>query len=405
MPMMQLLLVAQLKAAYTDLEGTIKTTDTKISDTYTKSAIDSKISTVESKITAPQTKYFSINPSSDTLTANVNSDGASTSGAADAMAIGPNATATSAKAVAIGNNVSASGKGSIALGTADNPVTSTTVTAGDNTSANPHVTSAEGANSVAVGTSAIAQTDNSVALGTRASVYTSNVTDSTTLTNAETAAVDVLDTTGMTDTDKATAQAEAKEKARYATNLAAMKKSGTAAGLQTFNTDTTYDDGTSYTYAGSSPAGVVTVGSVGAERRIQNVAAGLVSASSTDAVNGSQLYALTRQIRFGGDNSSFGTTTVDDKNVVARGSNETIAITGGSDTVTASTTDGNTTYTVDTTKLTDNNIAVVADTDKEALHVQLASNLKNLNTAQLGSGSGDSYKASSWTAPAQMAAR
>ena len=201
MPMMQLLLVAQLKAAYTDLEGTIKTTDTKISDTYTKSAIDSKISTVESKITAPQTKYFSINPSSDTLTANVNSDGASTSGAADAMAIGPNATATSAKAVAIGNNVSASGKGSIALGTADNPVTSTTVTAGDNTSANPHVTSAEGANSVAVGTSAIAQTDNSVALGTRASVYASNVTDSTTLTNAETAAVDALDTTGMTDTD------------------------------------------------------------------------------------------------------------------------------------------------------------------------------------------------------------
>lgn len=122
---------------------------------------------------------------------------------------------------------------------------------------------------------------------------------------------------------------------------------------------------------------------MGAERRIQNVAAGLVSASSTDAVNGSQLYALTRQIRFGGDNSSFGTTTADDKNVVARGSNETIAITGGSDAVTASTTDGNTTYTVDTTKLTDNNIAVVADTDKEALHVQLASNLKNLNTAQL----------------------
>lgn len=78
--------------------------------------------------------------------------------------------------------------------------------------------------------------------------------------------------------------------------------------------------------------------------------------------------------------------------MVARGSNETIAITGGSDAVTSSTTDGNTTYTVDTTKLTDNNIAVVADTDNEALHVQLASNLKDLNTAQLGSGSGDSYK-------------
>ena len=640
--------VAQLKQAYTNLEGTIKTTDTKISDTYTQKAIDSKIATVESKITASKTKYFSINTSSDTLTGNADSDGASTTGAADAMAIGPNASATSSKAVAIGNNVSASGKGSIALGTADNPATSATVTEGGNTSANPHVTSAEGANSVAIGTSAIAQTDNSVALGTRASVYTSDVTDTatgtttkvgqqsiaigyqsetrntdaisigsnakaysngstavgngafaqgadaivlgtsstangassgilgksntvngsntyavgsennvngnwgavtysgfygsknivnpvsdtsgntkhgmdslsvtgnsntisqgsysdtvqnisilgngnsvtgantdeanagttanitiiggdnkvtgrdgagsdymgktwnqlthtsiigygntvnqakstislantqilgndvtatlgnsvylgtgaaaktanladaTTLTDAEQAAIDALDTTGMTDAEKATAQANAKATARYATNLKAMKASGTTAGLQTLNTDTTYDDGTSYTYAGSNPAGVITVGSVGSERRIQNVAAGLVSATSTDAVNGSQLYALTRQIRFGGDNSTFSkTTAADDQNVVARGSNETISITGGSDAVTASTTDGTTTYTVDAAKLTGNNIAVVADKDANALHVQLASNLKDLNTAQLGSGNGESYK-------------
>ena len=53
--------VAQLKAAYTNLEGTIKTTDTKISDTYTQEAIDTKIKNVESKITASKIKYFSIN--------------------------------------------------------------------------------------------------------------------------------------------------------------------------------------------------------------------------------------------------------------------------------------------------------------------------------------------------------
>lgn len=614
--------VAQLKAAYKNLEGTIKTTDTKISDTYTQSAIDSKISTVESKITASQTKYFSINPSSDTLTANVNNDGASTSGAADAMAIGPSATATSAKAVAIGNNVSASGKGSIALGTADNPATTGTVDVGNNTSANPHVTSAEGANSVAVGTSAIAQTDDSVALGTRASVYTSDVTDRTTgtttkvgqqsiaigyqaetrnsnatsigsdakaysngstaignsayaqgadaivlgtsstangassgilgksntvngsntyavgsennvngnwgavtysglygskntvnpvadtsgntkhgmdslsvtgnsntisqgsysdtvqnisilgngnsvtgasgdeanagttanitaiggnnevtgrdgagsdymgktwnqltrtsiigygnkvnqkeattslantqilgndvtatlgnsvylgtgssaknanspdtdtLVKAETDAANAVDTTGMTDDEKTTALSDAKAKARYAVKLAAMKANeGSTAGTEVLNTDTTYDDGTSYTYAGSSPVGVVTVGSVGAERRIQNVAAGLVSASSTDAVNGSQLYALTRQLRFGGDNSSFGTTTADDKNVVARGSNETLSIIGGAD----------------STKLTDNNIGVMADSTNNTLTVKLS---KNVNLGNDGS--------------------
>ena len=196
-----------------------------------------------------------------------------------------------------------------------------------------------------------------------------------------------------TDEDKATIKAQYEAKYLYKLRVQAMEAKGTTAGMNSYNTDETYGNGTNYTYAGSNPTGVITVGSVGSERRIQNVAAGLVSATSTDAVNGSQLYALTRQIRFGGDNSTFGkTTAADDQNVVARGSNETISITGGSDAVTASTTDGTTTYTVDAAKLTGNNIAVVADKDANALHVQLASNLKDLNTAQLGSGNGESYK-------------
>ncbi|KGI89338.1 ESPR-type extended signal peptide-containing protein [Megasphaera elsdenii] len=196
-------------------------------------------------------------------------------------------------------------------------------------------------------------------------------------------------------TEEAKNAIKQKYEAKYihAANVAAMDKDGISAGVTNYDTDYTYGNDSSYTYAGSQATGVVTVGSKDATRRIQNVSAGLVGPNSTDAVNGSQLYALTRQIRFGGDNSSFGkTTAADDQNVVARGSNETIAITGGSDAVTSSTADGTTTYTVDSAKLTGNNIAVVADADKNALHVQLASNLKNLNTAQLGSGSGDSYK-------------
>nr|WP_322051049.1 hypothetical protein [Paraburkholderia bannensis] len=54
--------------------------------------------------------------------------------------------------------------------------------------------------------------------------------------------------------------------------------------------------GTTYTYAGISPTGTVSVGSSGAERTITNVAAGRVAATSTDAVNGSQLYAADTQI-------------------------------------------------------------------------------------------------------------
>ncbi|WP_196786522.1 YadA family autotransporter adhesin, partial [Burkholderia territorii] len=49
--------------------------------------------------------------------------------------------------------------------------------------------------------------------------------------------------------------------------------------------------GTSYSFAGATPTSVVSVGAAGAERQITNVAAGQISATSTDAINGSQLYA------------------------------------------------------------------------------------------------------------------
>ncbi|HGM5491717.1 TPA: YadA family autotransporter adhesin, partial [Serratia fonticola] len=49
--------------------------------------------------------------------------------------------------------------------------------------------------------------------------------------------------------------------------------------------------GTDYAFAGANPTSTVSVGSAGAERTITNVAAGRLSATSTDAVNGSQLYA------------------------------------------------------------------------------------------------------------------
>lgn len=258
-------------------------------------------------------------------------------------------------------------------------------------------TTVDFSNTQILGNNVTATLGNSVYLGNKAAYVQPTSPASDAITAARTAAdtaAEASDEYKAAATDEAKVQIKAEYEAKYLYKLRvqAMEGNGTTAGMNSYDTDETYGNGTSYTYAGSNPTGVITVGSVGSEHRIQNVAAGLVSATSTDAVNGSQLYALTRQIRFGGDNSSFGTTTADDKNVVARGSNETIAITGGSDAVITSTTDGNTTYTVDAKKLTDNNIAVIADTDNEALHVQLASNLKNLNTAQLGSGSGDSYK-------------
>ena len=60
----------------------------------------------------------------------------------------------------------------------------------------------------------------------------------------------------------------------------------------------------SYTAAGLPNAanGTVSVGSAGKERQIQNVAAGVISATSTDAINGSQLYATNNYMNnFAGD--------------------------------------------------------------------------------------------------------
>jgi autotransporter adhesin len=50
---------------------------------------------------------------------------------------------------------------------------------------------------------------------------------------------------------------------------------------------------TTYTgFAGNNPKSVVSVGSVGNERQITNVAAGRITSTSTDAVNGSQIYSI-----------------------------------------------------------------------------------------------------------------
>jgi len=55
-------------------------------------------------------------------------------------------------------------------------------------------------------------------------------------------------------------------------------------------------NGKAYTYAGSAPDSTVSVGQPTYKRTVTNVAAGRVSATSTDAVNGSQLYATNQAV-------------------------------------------------------------------------------------------------------------
>ena len=60
--------------------------------------------------------------------------------------------------------------------------------------------------------------------------------------------------------------------------------------------DITIKDNT-YSFAGTNPVATMSVGDLGAERQIVNVAAGRISDTSTDAINGSQLYALVEEVK------------------------------------------------------------------------------------------------------------
>ncbi|NYV28373.1 YadA-like family protein [Streptobacillus felis] len=85
-----------------------------------------------------------------------------------------------------------------------------------------------------------------------------------------------------------------------------------------YTTDTIDDK--SYTFAGGDQViGVVSIGNENETRRIQNVAPGLISKNSTDAINGSQLYSLAEKVA--NYNSTGG---VGDNTVKIGGDNKTL---------------------------------------------------------------------------------
>ncbi|UAY78429.1 YadA-like family protein [Pasteurella canis] len=156
-----------------------------------------------------------------------------------------------------------------------------------------------------------------------------------------------------------------------------VEAGNSTSGMTTYNDMANGLNKSGHSFAGATPVGVVTVGAVGKERRVQNVAAGLVTEQSTDAINGSQLFALTRPLRFAGDNSNL--TNPDtgkpngDTSVISRSSNQGMKILGGES---------------DTSKLTgksDKNIGVISD-GNNTLEIRLAKTLSNLTEATFGSG-------------------
>ena len=233
------------------------------------------------------------NKITDTSTTNATVIGfGSTASAANATAIGTAASALANETVAIGQKANASGQNSNAFGSQAN---------------------ATGTSSLAVGTGSVASGDSTVAVGN----------DSTVTGDSAVAIGASATSTGKWSTalgDSANAKGEksvALSKDSYAKddNSVALG-SGTITRSATKENTATVNGITYSGFAGNTPVAVVSVGSDKTEtytppdhstpgrtvtitphtRQIINVGAGEISATSTDAINGSQLYMIADQV-------------------------------------------------------------------------------------------------------------
>ena len=184
------------------------------------------------------------------------------------IAIGTRATASDVRSLALGHQAKSAGYKANAIGadaTANgnhaNAIGSSATATGDHAQAFGAGAQATGVRTNVFGSDAAATADYSIAIGNKANASTAN-----------SIALGANSTT------------------RSATNVT----SATVAGH-------TYGG-----FAGTSPVGSVSVGKAGEERQIHNVAAGKISADSTDAVNGSQLYSVANDLQTQINNSTPG---------------------------------------------------------------------------------------------------
>lgn len=173
---------------------------------------------------------------------------------------------SSGLAAAVGMNAKATGWGSSAYGTEAKAQGSWSTAVGDWAKAN----TTKGRGGTAIGTNAKADEQYATAVGLDAEATAVNST-----------------ALGM--------QAKATQENSVALGAGSVDRAATkeTKGTITLSDGTTRDFGN---FAGNNPTGVVSVGVKDKERQVINVAAGKVSADSTDAINGSQLYSLAGEV-------------------------------------------------------------------------------------------------------------
>ncbi|EIJ70133.1 hemagglutinin [Pasteurella bettyae] len=318
----------------------------------------------------------------------------SASSAANAFAAGVSSQATGAGATAIGYAAKATAKNAIAIGGDDDSTTASATASGEASIAIGDQAIATGTNSISIGTKNKVTANKAVAIGdptditgegsfslgndngtedagtafaaTNSGIFGNNnkvtsgdairvIGNSNTVTGSNSMVIGNSNTVSTENTfvlgNNVTSTA--------ARSVILGDKSGyTEKGTSTEGLSTDYTSGMvngySHNFAGgASNVGVVSVGTAGSSvetRRIQNVAPGLISNTSTDAINGSQLYAVVEEVNKGFnlsvDKTGSGTssTTVSAKTAGSDGFGVTVIGTpGAADSTGAITTD----YSVD----------------------------------------------------------
>ena len=197
------------------------------------------------------------------------------------VALGDGANATQDSATALGPYSQSTAAGATALGFNTRATAFGTVAAGRNSKAVAN-------NAVAMGNEADAQKEDTIAIG-----YNAQATQNRAVAFGKNAKATAGDTVAFGDAAKASvgnAIAFGKNaNAAHADSIALGANSATEAAVQT--TSATVGSLTFGNFAGNTPESTLSIGSAGKERTITNVAAGRISDSSTDAINGSQLYA------------------------------------------------------------------------------------------------------------------
>lgn len=209
----------------------------------------------------------------------------STAAGANSVAIGKGANAEGANTGAFGTGAHAAGAASVSVGANSLASGDNAVSIGTNTVSGSAGTN--GQSTVAIGASAKATSNRAIAIGDSANTAWYGVAIGARV---------IANPTSVAIGGGYNAAEAAKTTMSHSVALGTYAK--TTAAVDTAESTVTAN-GTSLKFTGFAGDGkangegfVVSIGTAGKEKQIQNVAAGRITATSTDAINGSQLYAV-----------------------------------------------------------------------------------------------------------------